>query len=186
MQGAKLSVVLAAVNTITLFMRAAGLLDAAQLTRALENLRHAFDTTNHGKLNLYSKIAVLTHIGLNLVDLRGCPDGAASCSLESAQVSWIFSFFDEIEPVLLTAFQDWTNTNRDIILDLVAEIVTCYRYARRRTVALGHYLAFVRREVEHKYSHTRYRYRFYAHADIASDHEALSLYHAYMAGTIMQ
>ena len=43
----------------------------------------------------------------------------------------------------------------------------------------------MRREVERKYSSTTFHYRFldYAHADIASDHEALSLYH-YMAGAV--
>ena len=185
-QGAKLGLALAAVNTVTLFARAAGLLDAVQLTRALELLRHAFDATNDGGLNLYSKVAVLTHIGFNLVNLRGCPGGAGtSCGLASdKRVSWIFAFFDEVEPALLESFDDKHNRNRDITLDLVAEIVTCYRYARRRTAALERYLAFVRREVERKYSSTPFHYRFYAHADIASDHEALSLYHAYMAGAM--
>ena len=70
-------------------------------------------------------------------------------------------------PALLDNQQidEFLHSGCDITRDLVAEIVTCYRYARRRTAALERYLAFVRREVERKYSSTPFHYRFYAHAD---------------------
>jgi hypothetical protein len=169
-QAAKLSVALACVNTVTLFAPATGALDDAQLSRALALLKHTFGARNPGGLNLYSKVAVLTHIGLNCKGRVGLP-----------HLGWIFDFFDAAEPQLLGAFEDWSNTNRDITLDLVAEIVTCYRFSRHATPALRRYVAFVRHEVARKYSGVGYRFRFYAHADLASDHEAVSLYHAFLA-----
>ena len=53
--------------------------------------------------------------------------------------------------------------------------------SRLATPALRRYVAFVRHEVARKYSGVGYRFRFYAHADLASDHEAVSLYHAFLA-----
>jgi hypothetical protein len=92
-------------------------------------------------------------------------------------------FFDRECDALLSGWEDSANLNRDILLDLVAEIVSCYHYSRHftGTGALAKYKAFVQGQVARKYAPGEpFVYRYFAHADLPSDHEAVSLYHMLM------
>ena len=92
-------------------------------------------------------------------------------------------FFDRECDALLSGWEDSANLNRDILLDLVAEIVSCYHYSRHftGTGALTKYKAFVQGQVARKYAPGEpFVYRYFAHADLPSDHEAVSLYHMLM------
>ena len=172
-QGSKAGTALAVVNTITLFARVLGLVSDDAVRDLIQQIRTVCVVENHGALNLYSKITVLTHIGLNF---RG--------QIAFEQVAWVFEFFDEIQVEIIQMFDDESNANRDILLDLVAEIITCYNYSRHFTPALANYVAFVGKEVERKYARVagaQFCYRYYAHADVPSDHESVSLYHMLMS-----
>jgi len=166
----KVSVALAVVNTVTLFARVLRLLSVQDLQPVLSLLRQMYIVEDCGQLDLYGKAAIIAHIGFNC---RG------QCAFD--HVSWIFDYFDTLQPQLLAAFEDRSNLNRDITLDLVAEIVTCYRYFRHRTSCRTRYETFVKHEVQRKYC-GHFCYRYYAHADFPSDHEAVSLYHMLISG----
>ena len=179
-QPSKVSLVLAVVNTLTLFGRVLGLVDQRGLSFSLALLQRGCGAENHGELNMYSKIVVLAHVGLNI---------KGQCHFDD--VAWIFQYFDDIEGELLAAFDDVANPNRDIILDLVAEVCTCYYYSNHCTDSLSRYLLFVKREVRRKYSagfasSQQGQSTYYAHADLASAHEAVSLYHLFMVQVVTE
>lgn len=169
-QDSKLSVALAVVNTVMLFARVLFLMSMQDLEYALAMLRQMYMVEDYGQMDLYSKASIIAHIGLNC---------QGQCGF--VHVAWLFDYFDSLQPQLLASFEDLNNPRRDIILDLVAEIITCYRYFHHHTPHLEHYMAFMRHEVQRKYC-GHFSYRYYAHADLPSDHEAVSLYHMFISG----
>merc|ERR1712083_132126 len=81
------------------------------------------------------------------------------------------------------AFEDTSNPERAIVLDIIAETLTGYRYFNHWTPSRVRYESFVAGEIGRKYAErSDHVYRYYAHADFPSDHEALSLYHMIMSG----
>ena len=56
---------LAVVNTLTLFAWELGLVSEKAMKKVLWLLRKVFIDDDQGRLNLYSKVTVLTHLGLN-------------------------------------------------------------------------------------------------------------------------
>lgn len=163
----KLSIALAVVNTFTLFLRSIGMVQAHDLQEVLALFRQLYIVQDSGELGIHGKAAVLSHILLNV---RG--------QCEFADVDWIFVWLESVQPELLCAFEDTNNPSRDIVLDLVAEILTGYRYFNCWSPSRERYETFVAGEIRRKYADRfDWVYRYYAHADFPSDHEALSLYH---------
>jgi len=160
-----LSLSLALVNTVTLYLRTLELLGPQDLEQVLGLLQHFYQECPW--LNIYSKTSVLAHVLLNL---------QGQCPIK--HVAWIFDCLDMWQPLLQGAFCDLNNPHRDILLDLAAEVVTGYRYFDHWTPSRMRYEWFVASEAKRKYrDRSDHVYRFYAHADFPSDHEALSLYH---------
>lgn len=171
-QDSKLSVALAVVNTVTLFMRLMGLLSRHDLQQVLALFQQLYMEEDIGELDLFGKTSVLAHIVLNV---RG--------QCEFVHVAWIFEYLDSVQPQLQMAFEDESDPRRTIALDLIAEVLTGYRYFNHWTPSRVSYESFVAFEIRRKYAErVDHVYRFYAHADFPSDHEALSLYHMMMSG----
>lgn len=166
-----LSLSLAVVNTVTLFLRTLGLLSIQDLKQALGLLRQMYIEEDCGGLSMYNKACVFAHVLLNV---------QGHCSIKD--VSWVFDWLDMWQPLLQAVFQDFSNPHRAMCLDLFAEVITGYRYFNYWTPSRMRYEWFVAAETKRKYvDRSDHVYRYYAHPDFPSDHEALSLYHMTIA-----
>jgi hypothetical protein len=164
-QPERLGLCLAVVNCATLFDR--DRVDSRSMRCIVAAIQRRFIDDDRIGLDMHSKLSVATHVGMNLrTSLADRPDCA-----------WLFTLFETMHGPLMEHFNR-RDSSADITLDLVAEIVTCYYYANRRQRA---YEQFVHKEVARKYGDSRFTYRYYAHVDFPSDHEAISLYHMALA-----
>ena len=167
-QADRLGLCLAVVNSATLFDRDRLRTEAQRAVVA--QVRESFIDADDIGLSMHSKLSVATHVGMNFREQLAT----------RADCGWLFAFFKAQRRPLLAHFAS-RGGSADITLDLVAEIVTCYHYAGR---CPGAYEQFVIGEVARKYaaSHpSQYTYRYFAHVDYPSDHEAISLYHMSLA-----
>ena len=93
-----------------------------------------------------------------------------------ADISWLFDYLDSIAQELL--LQDHAESpDKHILLDVVAEVLCCYRYQNYHSPAALLYARFVEQKVAPMYLETRaYEFRYFADESLPSDHEAISLY----------
>lgn len=161
----------ALVNTVFLFFRTLGFLSQQQLTDALWQVRENYVVRNTGELTEMQKIIVLAHVGMNCMGMA-----------KWADISWLFDYLDSSAQELLQLQGDAESLDRDILLDVVAEVLCCYRYHNYHSRAALMYARFVQQKVGPKYlEDTAYEFRYFADESLPSDHEAISLYHLIVA-----
>ena len=171
----RVGVALALMNTVFLFFRVLGFLSQQQLADALQQVRGHYIVHDTGNLATIQKTIVLAHVGLNCMGMA-----------KWADISWLFDYLDSIVLELLELQDDAESPERHILLDVVAEVLCCYRYQGHHSSAALLYARFVEQKVGPKYLGNRaYEFRYWADEALPSDHEAISLYHliaAYPSG----
>mmetsp|Transcript_68936 Transcript_68936/g.194431 ORF Transcript_68936/g.194431 Transcript_68936/m.194431 type:complete len:358 (+) Transcript_68936:12-1085(+) len=171
----RFTVFLALMNTVFLFFRILGFLSQQQLTDALRQVREHYIVHNTGHLSTIQKTVVLAHVGLNCMGMA-----------KWADISWLFDYLDSVAQELLQLQDNAESPERHVLLDVVAEVLSCYRYQSYHSHAALLYAQFIEKKVALKYiEDTAYEFRYFADEDLPSDHEAISLYHliaAYPSG----
>lgn len=174
----RFAVSLAVMNTVFLFFRMLGFLSQQQLTDALWQVREHYIVHNTGHLTTTQKTIVLAHVGLNCMGMA-----------KWADISWLFDYLDSTAKELLELQDNAESSERHILLDVVAEVLCCYRYQGYHSRAAVMYAQFVEQKVGPKYvvENRAYEFRYWADEGLPSDHEAISLYHliaAYPSGIV--